>query len=138
MTMRYSDQEFADKVCAGKIFVIKILKKAMNQAGIIRNRGNFTDEHIEVYNKYNELHDTQKYTWDEAAELAVSTFKKSVKEPSTVKDAMQNVIDALSKLDETINKLSDHATDDIYDQHPRDIGTLPELIENITNWKNAI
>lgn len=91
----YSDEEFMNKV-NDKIGNVRFFKKHLRKQGLIGNRQQFSEEHVQMFEEIREYKKTHHTTWDMAFKLGLqSILKEKTHIPSStvMSEPLQNNIE---------------------------------------------
>jgi hypothetical protein len=108
---RYSDEEFMNTV-NDKIGNVRLFKKHLRKQGLIGNRQQFSEEHVEMFKRIREYKNSNHTTWDVAFKVGLMSIPNPNKIPITSNDIIlespqNNIEGILSEILKTLKRIEE-------------------------------
>jgi hypothetical protein len=107
---KYTDEEFMEKV-KDKIGNVRAFKKHLREKGLIGNRQQFSEEHIQIFNEIKQHKLTNHTTWEMAFKMCLAKIQNNNSEdislgiaiaestPNNLEDILKEILVTLKRID---------------------------------------
>lgn len=99
---KYTDEEFMNKV-NDKIGNVRLFKKHLRKLGLIGNRQQFSEEHVQMFEEIREYKKTHHTTWDMAFKFGFNSIPKKNNVPTTLSPIVSEV--SQSSVEDILNEI---------------------------------